>query len=123
MPITTSGRCATNAAPRSWTPATRSLDYLDREKLELTATINTHHHADHAGCGRLFEGTPRQMFESLSRLTALPDDTRVYCGHEYTLSNIRFAQAADPTNHALQALEAKAAKLQAQGLPTLPFTM
>lgn len=49
------------------------------------------------------------MFESLSRLTALPDETRVYCGHEYTLSNICFAKAADPANRALEALEVKGA--------------
>jgi hydroxyacylglutathione hydrolase len=76
-----------------------------------------------AGCGRLFEGTPRQMYDSLSRLMRLPDDTRVYCGHEYTLSNIRFAKAADPGNAALRELEAKAAKLREQNLPTLPSTI
>lgn len=72
------------------------------------------------GCGRLFEGTPRQMFDSLSRLMLLPDDTKVYCGHEYTLSNIRFAKAADPDNAALRELEARAKKLRDQDLPTLP---
>jgi len=61
------------------------------------------------GCGKLFEGTPQQMYDSLSRLMQLPDDTRVYCGHEYTLSNIRFARAADPDNAALRELETKAA--------------
>ena len=58
-----------------------------------------------AGCGRLFEGTPRQMHDSLSRLMQLPDETRVYCGHEYTSANIRFAKAADPDNAALRDLE------------------
>ena len=159
------------------------IDYLSREKLELVAILNTHHHADHvggnagllgrwnvpvygphderiaevtqrlkdgarftlphfgiefevmeipghtrshiafhgggmvfsgdtlfaAGCGRLFEGTPRQMHDSLSRLMQLPDATRVYCGHEYTLANIRFAKAADPGNAALRELEAQGA--------------
>jgi len=99
-------RCAAVVDPGDAQPV---LDYLEREKLELTAILNTHHHADHVGCGRLFEGTPRQMFESLSRLTALPDDTRVYRGLEYTLSNIRFAKAADPANRALEALEVKGA--------------
>jgi hydroxyacylglutathione hydrolase len=76
-----------------------------------------------AGCGRLFEGTPRQMHDSLSRLMKLPDGTRVYCGHEYTLSNIRFAKAADPDNAALHELEARAAKLRDRDLPTLPSTI
>lgn len=75
------------------------------------------------GCGKLFEGTPQQMFDSLSKLIQLPDDTRVYCGHEYTLSNIRFARAADPDNAALRELEAKAGKLREQGRPTLPSTI
>ncbi len=76
-----------------------------------------------AGCGRLFEGTPRQMHDSLSRLMRLPDATRVYCGHEYTLSNIRFAKAADPDNAALRALEEKARQQRDRGLPTLPSTI
>src|SRR5581483_12154978 len=54
-----------------------------------------------AGCGRLFEGTPQQMHDSLTRLAQVPDSTRVYCGHEYTLSNIKFAKAAEPGNRAL----------------------
>lgn len=76
-----------------------------------------------AGCGRLFEGTPRQMHDSLSRLMGLPDDIKVYCGHEYTLSNIRFARAADPDNQALHVLEVAARKLRDQDLPTLPSTI
>ena len=173
------------------------LDYLDREKLELAAILNTHHHADHvggnagllgrrkvpvfgphderiaevthrlrdgarctlphfgielevseipghtrshisfhgsgmlycgdtlfaAGCGRLFEGTPGQMHDSLSRLMRLPDDTRVYCGHEYTLSNVRFAKAVEPGNAALRELEARAKRQRDQDLPTLPSTV
>ena len=75
------------------------------------------------GCGRLFEGTPRQMHDSLSRLMQLPDSTRVYCGHEYTLSNIRFAKAADPGNAALQELGETARKQRDQNLPTLPSTI
>ncbi|MFI8481087.1 hydroxyacylglutathione hydrolase [Pseudomonas sp. NPDC078700] len=55
-----------------------------------------------AGCGRLFEGTPEQMHDSLSRLAALPANTAVYCTHEYTLSNLRFAQAAEPGNPAIE---------------------
>lgn len=173
------------------------LDFLRREKLELVAILNTHHHADHvggnaellshfkvpvygphderipdvtqrladgermtlphfglefevmeipahtrthiafygagmlfsgdtlfaAGCGRLFEGTPQQMHDSLSKLMRVPDNTRVYCGHEYTLSNVRFAKAADPGNAALDALEARAQKLRDQDLPTLPSSI
>lgn len=76
-----------------------------------------------AGCGRLFEGTPRQMHDSLSRLMQLPDDTRVYCGHEYTLANIRFAKAAEPGNAALPDLEMKARQQRDQDLPTLPSTI
>ncbi len=72
------------------------------------------------GCGRLFEGTPRQMHDSLAKLMRLPDTTRVYCGHEYTLSNIHFAKAADPDNQALHELEARAKKLRERDLPTLP---
>jgi hydroxyacylglutathione hydrolase len=76
-----------------------------------------------AGCGRLFEGTPQQMHDSLTRLMQLPDATRVYCGHEYTLSNIRFARAAEPASRALQDLEARVQRLREQDLPTLPSTI
>jgi len=75
------------------------------------------------GCGKLFEGTPQQMYDSLSQLVKLPDDTKVYCGHEYTLSNIRFARAADPDNSALRELETKAIRLREQGQPTLPSSI
>ena len=170
------------------------VDYLQRERLELVAILNTHHHADHVGgnaellrrwpvpvfgpddsripdvsrrlrdgdritlphfgiefevmeipghtrshiafygggmlfcgdtlfavgCGRLFEGTPEQMHRSLQRLAKVPDSTRVYCGHEYTLSNIRFAKAAEPGNAALLDLEQRASAQRAKDLPTLP---
>lgn len=72
------------------------------------------------GCGKLFEGTPKQMHESLSKLVRLPDATRVYCGHEYTLSNIRFAKAAEPDNAALREFEARAQTLRENNQPTLP---
>lgn len=75
------------------------------------------------GCGRLFEGTPAQMWESLSRLAALPSHTLVCCAHEYTLSNLRFALAVEPNNHALQAYAAHCHHLRQQGLPTLPSTV
>jgi hydroxyacylglutathione hydrolase len=72
------------------------------------------------GCGRLFEGTPQQMSDSLAKLAALPDDTRVYCGHEYTVANIAFAIAVEPGNAALKQLDAEAKQKRAQDLPTLP---
>lgn len=75
------------------------------------------------GCGRLFEGTPAQMHASLQRLAALPPDTRVYCAHEYTLANIRFARVVDPDNQALQAREGAARGLRAAGRPTVPSTI
>jgi len=187
-------RCAAVVDPGDARPV---LEYLEREKLELVAILNTHHHADHVGgnagllarwkvpvfgpyddrigevtqrlkdgercelphfgiefevfeipghtrthiafhgagmlfcgdtlfavgCGRLFEGTPRQMHDSLTRLMRLPDDARVYCGHEYTLANIRFAKAAEPGNAALLELEAKAKALRDRDQPTLPSTV
>lgn len=73
-----------------------------------------------AGCGRLFEGTPAQMFDSLSRLAALPAGTRVCCTHEYTLSNLRFAAAVEPANAARQAYQARCEAERAAGRPTLP---
>jgi hydroxyacylglutathione hydrolase len=76
-----------------------------------------------AGCGRLFEGTPRQMHDSLARLAALPGETRVCCAHEYTLSNLRFANAAEPGNEAVVAHQARCEALRAEGKPTLPSTI
>ena len=187
-------RCAAVVDPGDARPV---IEYLEREKLELVAILNTHHHADHvggnagllarwkvpvfgpnderirevtqrlkdgarctlphfgiefgvmeipghtrshiafhgggmlfsgdtlfaAGCGRLFEGTPRQMHDSLSRLMQLPDDTRVYCGHEYTLANIRFAKAAEAANPQLVKWEHAASALRARNEPTLPSTI
>jgi hydroxyacylglutathione hydrolase len=75
------------------------------------------------GCGRVFEGTPAQMLHSLTKLAALPDETKIYCGHEYTLANIKFARAVDPGNAALAAREERAKLLRAAGRPTLPSTL
>ena len=75
------------------------------------------------GCGRLFEGTPQQMWTSLSKLRRLPGDTKVYCGHEYTQANAKFALAIDPDNPALKARAAEVDALRAQGKATLPSTM
>lgn len=76
-----------------------------------------------AGCGRLFEGTPEQMLASLERLAALPNATRVYCGHEYTAANLAFAAAVEPDNAAVTAYRSKVAGLLAAGEPTLPSTI
>ena len=75
------------------------------------------------GCGRLFEGTPAQMVDSLGKLARLPEDTRVYCGHEYTLANIRFAEAVEPGNARLAQRKARDEAKRAKGEPTLPSTI
>jgi hydroxyacylglutathione hydrolase len=75
------------------------------------------------GCGRLFEGTPDQMWTSLSKIAALPDDSTLYCAHEYTQSNARFAISVDPANRALQARVAEVDALRAQGKPTVPMKL
>jgi len=75
------------------------------------------------GCGRLFEGTPQQMLASLERLAQLPGDTAVYCGHEYTEANGRFARAVDGGNAALDAWLAEVAQRRARGQPSLPSTL
>jgi hydroxyacylglutathione hydrolase len=75
------------------------------------------------GCGRLLEKPAPVMFHSLSKLTALPAATTLYCGHEYTLANARFALTIDPTNSALKERAAKVEKLRADGKPTLPTTL
>jgi hydroxyacylglutathione hydrolase len=76
-----------------------------------------------AGCGRLFEGTPAQMLDSLERLAALPDETAVYCAHEYTEANLRFALAVEPGNRRLQARVDEVAVSRAKGLSTVPSTI
>ncbi|KAL7209135.1 hypothetical protein ACSBR1_030809 [Camellia fascicularis] len=74
-------------------------------------------------CGKLFEGTPEQMFSSLKKIASLPDDTSVYCGHEYTLSNSEFALSIEPGNEALKSYAAHVAHLRNKGLPTIPTTL
>ena len=76
-----------------------------------------------AGCGRVFEGTPAQMQASLARLRALPASTRLYCAHEYTAANLRFAAAIEPDNPDVQAHMAKVAELTAAHLPSLPSSL
>lgn len=92
--------------------------YLPEEKLLFAAdTLFA------LGCGRLFEGTPAQMWDALSRLAKLPDDTTVYFGHEYTLSNARFALTIDPDNAALASRVAEIEKQRAAGTFTAPTTI
>jgi len=190
-------RRGNNAAAVDPGDAAPVLDYLRIEQLQLTAILNTHHHADHVGgnaellrhfevpvygpcdtripevtqqlrdgdnftlaeyeieftvleipghtrthiafygggilfcgdtlfacgCGRLFEGTPQQMHASLTKLAALPGTTRVYCGHEYTLANLRFARTVEPDNPALAQWEHAARAQRARDKPTLPSTL
>jgi len=75
------------------------------------------------GCGRLFEGTPAQMKQSLESLRQLPDSTGVYCAHEYTLANLRFARHWLPDDSGLEAFEARCQQLRDEGKPTVPSTI
>ena len=76
-----------------------------------------------AGCGRLFEGTPQQMYSSLTRLAGLPEDTLVYCTHEYTLGNLKFAAAVEPNNPHIAERLAKVTRQRESGIMTLPSTL
>lgn len=76
-----------------------------------------------AGCGRLFEGTPEQMYYSLQRLAALPSNTEVYCTHEYTVRNIEFALTLEPCNQALITRAQNSRQQRLQNKPTLPSTI
>ena len=76
-----------------------------------------------AGCGRLFEGTPEQMYQSLARITALPDSTQIYCTHEYTLSNLAFAKAIEPDNSAIQRHIETVKNLRARNQASIPTTL
>lgn len=75
------------------------------------------------GCGRLFEGTPGQMWASLQKILAWPDDTRIYCAHEYTQANARFALSVDPENEPLRRRAADVDRLRADHLPTVPTVL
>ncbi len=75
------------------------------------------------GCGRLFEGTPAQMYRSLQRLAELPEEMKLYCAHEYTLSNARFAVAAEPDNRAIAERLTKVERLRSVGEMTVPTTV
>jgi hydroxyacylglutathione hydrolase len=75
------------------------------------------------GCGRVIEGTPEMMWQTLLKLRALPDDTQLYCGHEYTEANVRFALTIEPDNQALKARAAEVKRQVAAGAPTIPSLM
>jgi hydroxyacylglutathione hydrolase len=75
------------------------------------------------GCGRVIEGTPEMMWQSLLKLRALPDDTRIYCGHEYTQANIRFAKTVEPDNPVLVQRALEVEKLRGENKPTIPSTL
>lgn len=75
------------------------------------------------GCGRLFEGTPSQMFDSLSKISSLPEDTMVYCAHEYTVDNARFALSVFPNYQPLKNRIEEVKKMRGQHLPTLPVLL
>jgi hydroxyacylglutathione hydrolase len=75
------------------------------------------------GCGRVIEGNPEMMWQSLLKLRALPDDTRFYCGHEYTEANVRFAKTIEPDNKSLATRADEVARLRAAGKPTIPATI
>ncbi|XP_010526200.1 PREDICTED: hydroxyacylglutathione hydrolase 1, mitochondrial-like [Tarenaya hassleriana] len=74
-------------------------------------------------CGKLSEGTPEQMLSSLCKVTSLPDDTRIYCGHENTVSNLKFALSVEPKNDILQSYATQVAHLRSQGLPSIPTSV
>lgn len=76
-----------------------------------------------AGCGRLFEGTPKQMFETLAKICTLPDDTKVLCGHEYTVKNLEFAASIESDNPNIQERLAQAKALRQQSIATVPSTL
>ena len=76
-----------------------------------------------AGCGRLFEGAPEQMLSSLKKITALPDDTLIYCAHEYTLKNLQFAKMIEPYNQAIQDRIEQVEQLRKRNIPSVPFTL
>jgi hydroxyacylglutathione hydrolase len=75
------------------------------------------------GCGRLFEGTPEQMFKSLEKLAYLPDNTKIYCAHEYTLNNLKFAESILPNDKYIQKRILEANKLREQNIPTIPTSI
>lgn len=94
-----------------------------KDKSTFDAIVFTGDTLFSGGCGRLFEGTAQQMFTSLEQLAALPASTKIYCAHEYTLSNLRFALAVTPKDTALQVYITQCETLRAQNKPTIPSTI
>lgn len=88
--------------------------YFNRKVLFCGDTLFT------GGCGKVFEGTPQQMYDALTRLAGLPGDTQIYCGHEYTINNLKFAQMVEPENDTIQMRMRVAIELQELGIPTVP---
>jgi hydroxyacylglutathione hydrolase len=118
------------AAPWQWGP--RSIRILEIPAhtrahiafvLDADAAVFTGDTLFALGCGRLFEGTPAMMWASLSKLMQLPGATRVYCGHEYTLNNARFALTLEPGNAELQSRMKEIEALRRDGVPTIPSTI
>lgn len=114
--------------------------HLDAPRLDFSVLAIPGHTLDHlaytlpgqlfcgdtifsCGCGRVFEGTPEQMQRSLARLAALPDETLIYCAHEYTLENLAFARHIEPEHAELLAWENEACRLRDAGKPTLPVAL
>ena len=93
------------------------IGYLTGDKLFCGDTLFS------AGCGRLFEGTAAQLHASIRRISQLPDCTIIYCSHEYTLDNLRFAQAVEPDNAAIQSRREEVESLRNNNLPSLPVTL
>ena len=93
------------------------------EEAGITRAVFTGDTLFAAGCGRLFEGTPSMMHDSLGKLVALPQDTHVFPGHEYTVKNLEFALALEPDSEILQKALASARAIREQGLPTVPSTI
>jgi hydroxyacylglutathione hydrolase len=113
---------------------------IGKQATELTVLATPGHTLDHlcywghgslfcgdtlfsGGCGRLFEGTAEQLFNSLQRLSTLPDDTLVFCAHEYTIANLNFASTVEPNNHALRKCLARCRALRDRHELTLPSTL
>lgn len=76
-----------------------------------------------AGCGRIFEGTPQQMFDSMQKINGLPDDTLIYCAHEYTAANLAFAKHIEPNNNEIDDFQVRTDNLIKQGMPSLPTSL
>lgn len=140
FPVTVYGPAREGIAKVTWPVAEGETVFLPPLALQLSVLDIPGHTAGHVayygsnwlfcgdtlfgcGCGRLFDGTPALMASSLERLARLPEQTQVYCGHEYTLANIRFARAVEPGNLALQEREVRDRASRAQGLPTLPSSI